>query len=638
VKVASDARTKLPASTEMGPTLGSQAVSLAIILPSRNPAGLAAFIKHVTTPGDKAFRHYLTPAEFAARYGASLTDYKDIAGWARAHGLIPGEEYSAHTVLPVTGSVKNLNAAFNVTLIDYKDSKGNIFYNADRAPTVPSAVASRVTSVIGFNNINRYEPLVRKAPSGTRQQTAGGTGSGGAYAAADLRTAYSVPTAPPGAPGETLAVFEQGGFDPNDVATYLTANGLPKKYVVARGVNGYGGGIDDPNVELEAVLDIDMEIGTNPKLKALLVYEDGQDPFGVALVDSFAAIASDDKAQTISVSYGLDEALQDPADIQAENTALMQEVAQGQTVFVSAGDRGAYGDLGNGLNAPDPGSQPLVTSVGGTTLFTGPGEIYLDEITWNELASLGFATGGGVSSIWPIPSWQLVGGVSVAAANGGSSTYRNVPDIAAVGDPFTGVAVYSALNGGWIQLGGTSVSSPIWAGYTSVINATSKALGLGQIGFANPVLYTLGENYFAFNDVVDGTNGDALIYGIPGFSAGFGYDNVTGWGSPAFFTAVDWSLLPTFGNTNPPPSPNGLKGVAGKASVALSWTPATGATGYLVEGIDLATFASTPNVIVLGSKATLAGLTSGTQYEFEVFSISPGGTTASVPIYLTTTN
>jgi kumamolisin len=547
-----------------------------------------------------------------------------------------GEEYSAHTVLPVTGSVKDIETAFHVQFVDYKDAKGNVFFAADRAAEVPDALASKITSVIGFNSANRYVPLARKLPAGAHPNT-GGTGPLGAYGASDLRTAYNVPAAPGGVPGETLAVFEQGGFAPTDVTTYLTTNGLPKKSVVARGVNGYGGGIDDPGVELEAVLDIDMEIGINPALKQVLVYEDGQDPFGVALVDSFAAIASDDKAQTISVSYGLDEALQDPTDIQAENTALEQEVAQGQTVFVSAGDYGAYGDEGYGLNAPDPGSQPLVTSVGGTTLFTGPGEEYLDEITWNELATRGFATGGGVSSVWPIPTWQVANGTSVATTNGGSSTNRNVPDIAAVGDPFTGVAIYSALNGGWIQIGGTSVSSPIWAGYTSVVNATSKALGLGQLGFSNPTLYELGENYYAFNDIADGTNGDALIYGIPGFSAGYGYDNVSGWGSPSSYTALDWALLPTFGNTDPPPAPNDLKGAASSTSVTLHWAAAAGATGYLVEGINLSTFASTPNIITLGDVAKVKGLTPGTEYEFEVLSISPGGTDASVPIYLTTT-
>ncbi|MGK3868231.1 hypothetical protein ABI118_15640, partial [Enterococcus faecium] len=84
---------------------------------------------------------------------------------------------------------------------------------------------------------------------------------------------------------------------------------------------------------------------------------------------------------------------------------------------------------GSGLHAPDPGSQPLLTSVGGTKLHTGTGQVYAGEAVWNSSAG---ATGGGVSSVWKIPTWQVVNGVSVAKANGGSSTNRNVPDIAAV--------------------------------------------------------------------------------------------------------------------------------------------------------------------------------------------------------------
>jgi kumamolisin len=636
VRISSDGRTALPKTvTLVGPTLGTTSITVAMILPSRDPARLQSFIARVSQPGDPLFHHYLTPAEFALRFGASQADYKQLVTWATAHGLTPGEEYSAHTVLTLTGSVKAFQSAFGVTFTDYKDAKGNTFYNAKKSPSVPAWMNGKVTSIIGLNSMDRFVPLVRRLPAGVSPSGAG-TGVGGAYAAADLRTAYSVSPAPIGVPREVTAVFEQGGFDPNDVATYLAANGLATVPVVARGVNGYGGGIDDPNVELEAVLDIDMIIGINPAAGKVVVYEDGQDPFPVALVASFAAMASDDKAQTISVSYGVDEAQQASADIQAENTALQQEAAQGQTVFVSAGDQGAYGREGNALNAPDPGSQPLVTSVGGTTLFTGPGEQYLNEITWNELGSRGFATGGGVSAVWPIPTWQVFNGTSVAVANGGSSTNRNVPDIAAVGDPFTGVAVYSALNGGWIQIGGTSVSSPIWAGYASIVNAVSKAFGLGQIGFANPGLYDLGENYFAYNDIVDGNNGDAPLYGIPGFSANYGYDNVSGWGTPSSFTASNWALLPTFGNTNPPPAPNGLKAKPTSASVKLTWSAAAGATGYLVEGINLATFGSTPNLFAVKTNATYGGLTPNTQYEFEVFSVSAGGTTASVPIYITT--
>ena len=413
--------------------------------------------------------------------------------------------------------------------------------------------------------------------------------------------------------------------------------------MVVRKVNGYGGGIDDPNVDLEAALDIDMVIGMNPGVRQVLVYEDGEgDPFGTELVNSLSAIASDNLAQTVSISYGLDEALQDPADIQAENVVLQQLVAQGIGVFVSSGDHGAYGDLGQGLNAPDPGAQPLVTSVGGTRLITGKHAAYVSEKVWNDLASNDGATGGGISAVWPIPSYQVMNGRSLAANNGGSSTNRNVPDVAAVADPITGVAVYSGLNGGWIVVGGTSVSAPIWAAYTSIASANAKMLGLGQIGFANPGIYELGPRTplggGGYNDIYKGSNGDKALYGVPGFKAGFGYDNVSGWGSPLPDLSNSLALLPLrLNNTTPPPAVTGLHGTTTATDATIDYVPAQGATGYLITAQNPATelFAN-DQVITQHGRAVVSGLMPDTYYRFVVYSVSPGGLTSSIDLYLKT--
>jgi kumamolisin len=630
-------------ATLVGDTDLNRPVHLAITLPLRDARGAAEFARRVSTPGDALYRHFLTPAQFAARFGASLSDYRLAAAWAKAHGLTPGEEYTAHHVLPVTGRAGDVAAAFGVHFSDYKDPAGHVFYKADAAPRIPSELTGKIDAVLGLHNVGTPVDFLSRLPKGAHL-TGGGTSVGGAYGAADLRTAYSVPVQPPEKGGETVAVFEQGGFDPNDVAVYEAKNKLPATKVVARGVDGYGGGIDDPGVELEAVLDIDTIIGINPAVAKIIVYEVGYDEaFAVGLVDSYAAIASDDKAQTISISYGVDEAQQDPNEIQAENTGLAVLVSQGQAVFASAGDNGAYGREGNGLNAPDPGSQPNLTGVGGTTLFTGTEEAYLNEITWNELGSRGFATGGGVSSVWPIPAYQAPGGTgtSVASANGGSVTNRNTPDVAAVGDPFTGVAVYSALNGGWVVgLGGTSLSSPLFAGVESIANATSKVLGFGPIGFANPTLYKVATGatltFFDFHDIADGSNGDALVYGIPGYFAGYGFDDVTGWGTPVGNDlALDLAAQPALSQSSPPPAVNGLKSKSTSTSVEVIYAKASGASGYAVEGFNLSTGGSYTTVTT-GDHATFTGLTPNTVYGFQVLSLSATGYTYSLPLYVTT--
>ena len=507
--------------------------------------------------------------------------------------------------------------------------------------------------MIGLSNYNRFAPLAKvyrklsETPgTGIQTDTAGGTGPGGAFSPADLRAAYQIPTklSIP-SKTETLAVFEQGGFDQNDVNTFLAQNHLPSVPVAVRKVNGYGGGINDPNVELEAVLDIDAAIGFNSALKEVQVYEDGDDPFGVALLDALAAMANDGTAQVISISYGLDEVQQGTAQVKAEAPLFRQLAAQGQTVFVSSGDQGAYGRTGApgaGIyNAPDPGSQPFVTSVGGTALSTLPNQQYGTEEVWNNLSPYGGgATGGGVSSVWKIPSWQLdSNGVSVAKANGGSSTMRNVPDVAAVASPYTGFAVYSAINGGWLQVGGTSLSAPLWAGYASVLDSAKRALGLGKVGFFNPFVYSFFKQgpSTAINDIFNGSNGNLSVYGLPGYTAGIGYDNCTGWGSMSGdnFT-IDYLFTPSI-KGQPPAMPRGLSATATRTSITVQWTPVLNANGYIA--VAALQYASSIDV-TQRTKAVLGGLTPGTTYQVFVVALNKAGASQyyNDSIFVTTSN
>jgi kumamolisin len=132
-----------------------------------------------------------------------------------------------------------------------------------------------------------------------------------------------------------------------------------------------------------------------------------------------------------------------------------------------------------------------------------------------------------VSDVWSIPSYQLVHGKSIALKNGGSATFRNVPDVAADADPNTGASVYCTIYGGWVQVGGTSLAAPLWTAWVSIINADRVAKGEPRVGFLNPLLYPYGsyEGLIGFHDITSGSNGS------PGYTAGTGYDNVTGFGS-----------------------------------------------------------------------------------------------------------
>ena len=626
----------------IGPTAAAKPIGLAFYLPSRDPQGAHDFAIHVTKPHDALFHHFLTPAQFADRFGANPADVAAVVTWASQQGLTVGERSTAGTILPVTGPAEAMRAALGLTFNDYRDATGRLFSAADGAPRLPTNLQARIAGVVGLSAAAGYRPYVRKLPVGVHALSQG-TGPGGAFSASDLRTIYDVPAQAFG-PKQTLAVFEQGGFAASDVTTYLVRNKLPNVRVRDRNVNGYGGGIDDPGVELEAVLDIDMQIAMNPDAGQIIVYEDGADSFAVALLDSLSAMANDDLARSISISYGLDETLQGPTAITAENTVLTQMAAQGQAVFVSAGDDGAYGDGSLPQNVADPASQPFVTGVGGTTLLTGRHESYLTESVWNSLANpppLDGGTGGGVSVTWPIPDYQTTFGITLG--NGGSGTMRNVPDVAAVADPATGVAVYSALNGGWVQVGGTSVGAPMWAGVYSLVNAASEGLGIGPAGYANPELYGLGifggPLGSAFNYVQVGNNGNPNYFNgyTPGFSAGPGYDNCTGLGTiSGEYLIADFVTGPTINSPTPPPAPNGLKSTATSDSITLTWTGAKVDTGYLVLGFNYATGVPATTTLLKKRSITITGLAPKTAYFIYAVAITPTGSAESAPVIVTT--
>lgn len=611
-------------------------ISVILSLPLSDPKGAAEFVQRVSNPADPVYRHYITPDEFAARYGANASDYAALKEWATANGLDIVHEAASRTFLTVRGTTAQFQTLFKTKLNNYRSPDGKEFYSASVEPTIPDAIATTVTGLIGLTNSVQYAPLAKVGRTfgedatarGIGTDTAGGTGPGGAYSSSDLRSVYKIPTFGDVAP-QTVAVFEQGGFYESDVQKYLQRMGLPNRPVEEVAVDRYNGSVNDPTVELEAVLDIDMVIAIDPGVKEVLVYEDGWDPFAVALLDALDQVATDNKAAILSISYGLDEVQQGDTQIAAENTALTQLAAQGITVLASAGDNGAYGQTGTNtypatLNVSDPGSQPLVTCVGGTSLYTGPHEVRLGEAVWNwlGLGLNGGATGGGVSAHWPIPTWQAP---SYVTPNGGSSTYRNVPDVAAVGDPFTGVAVYSRVNGGWLQMGGTSVSAPLWAGYLSVLNAGLQYVTGQKLGFFNPTFYTSNTAPGFLYPVFDGNNGDPTMDGTPGYNAGLGYNNCTGAGT-IYGGGFGVQILSSETGGTPPGRENIFDPTLTDTTAFFHWSQAKRATGYVI-GLFLPQHDFFECFVTKGTSITFSNLLPKSQYHLSVYAVNKNGAT-----------
>lgn len=583
----------------------SKIIAVSLTLPLSDLPGAKQYVQSIYSPWDPLYRKYLTPDEFAAKFGANAADYAVLKDWANANGLEISQESIARTLLTVRGTVSQFQTLFKTQLNTYRSPDGQEFISASIKPAIPNAIAGKVAGVIGLTNSIQYAPQMRIHKVLGEDINAApiegqGTGPGGAFYAADLRQAYSIPDFGDVRP-QTIGVFEEGGFTMSDVTTYLKANKLKNPGVEAVKVNGYDGSVND--TEGEAVADIEMLIGINPHLAKVLVYEAAGNGFPVDLANALAQVADDDRVSVLSISYGLDEAEQTDSALSEEGYLTIQLASEGIAVFASSGDEGAYGRTGVEsypalLNVADPGSQEYITCVGGTSLYVDSTGNYQSETAWNTLSLNAAATGGGVSSYWTIPFYQNPG---VVSQNGGSTTFRNVPDVAAIGDPYTGVAVYSKVNGGWLQIGGTSISTPIWASYLSILNAASEDLTKSRIGFANWIIYNMngGSPSSVLYDITSGFNGDAGIYGTPGYNAGPNYDNCTGLGSMSG-PITAYNFLTTEGGYRatghegkaPPSAITDLVAKPGKTSVKLTWKPAQGATGYVVLVLSVRSFGS----------------------------------------------
>jgi subtilase family serine protease len=259
----------------------------------------------------------------------------------------------------------------------------------------------------------------------------------------------------------------------------------------------------------EQALDIEMAISMAPSLKEVIVYVGNSD------VSIFNRMASDNIAKQLSCSWGWkdDEPSLDP---------IFKEMAmQGQSVFVATGD--------DGSNTPAstvwPADDPWVTAVGGTDLATkGAGGPWAFETGWS--GSAGMPSKNGV----PIPTYQLLPGV-INSQNDGSTTLRNIPDVAAEAN----TNQYSCFdNSCYAGNGGTSYAAPQWAGFIAMANQQAVEGGESTLGFLNPALYNIGVGtgyHSDFHDIISGNNGK--------YNAVPGYDLVTGWGSPTGPDLID---------------------------------------------------------------------------------------------------
>ena len=597
-----------------------QPVALALTLPLHHQAELADLLHGLYDPQDPRYGQYLSPDEFAARFSPTPAEYARVVAYAKAMGLTVTGTHPNRTVLDVSAPAGQVEHAFGLHLSVYQSQQdGRYFFAPDAEPQVPVSVAGLVSGVAGLSSASEWRPhRVRRPmpeitpdldPYAAPLET--GSGPGGGLAPADIKAAYNLSSMPQTGSGQTLGLFELDGYTPSDISAYESAFGLPAVPLQNVLIDGYSGAAGSGADEV--TLDIELQTALAPNASKILVYEGPNSDAGV--VDTYNKIATDNLAKEISTSWGEAEQYPSASVRSSENTAFQQMAAQGQSIFAASGDSGAK-DNGSSLSVDDPASQPYMVGVGGLALSTnGAGGSYKSETTWNNNIGAG---GGGISTVWTIPSYQS--GVAGSSASKGSTTHRNVPDVSLDADPETGYAIY--YSGGWTIYGGTSCAAPLWAAFTSLVNQKRAAAGSSLLGFANPPIYTLAASSAYANDFHDVADGSTNKY----YPAVAGYDDATGWGSfngAGLLSDLSGGAAPA---PTVPAAPTGVTATAGSMQAALSWTGSTGASSYTVYR-GTSSGSETPLKSGLTTTSfTDTGLTNGTTYFYQVAAVNSAGT------------
>jgi kumamolisin len=520
--LAGSDRAPLPGAREIGPANPNETVDVTIRLRSR--AGKKPIVNPEEFRKPVESRKLYSRQKYAQEHGADPADIARVEKFAQEHNLKVKEKSAARRTVILSGNVTAMNKAFGVELKEYDHPSGKYRGRTGKVH-LPADLHEVVEGVFGLDNRPQAKPHFRRrhARAGARAATVNVS-----YSPLQVATIYDYPTGD--GTGECIALIELGGgFNPTDLSNYwaqLNLTKTPTVSAVSVG-NGSNSPTGDPNgPDGEVMLDIEVAGSIAPGAKIVAYFAENTDA-GFLNAITTAIHDTTNNPSIVSISWGGPESSWTQQAMTSMDEAFQSAAAMGVTITVAAGDNGSTdGVTTDTLNHVDfPASSPNVLACGGTTLQAS-GNTITDEVVWNELANNEGATGGGISDVFPLPSYQ--GSANVPpSANPGAHVGRGVPDVAGDADPSTG---YDTLVDGQSGvIGGTSAVAPLWAGLIARINQN-----IGKpVGFINPLLYQDDSSDDATNDITQGNNG--------AYSAGPGWDACTGLGSP-IGTGVEASL------------------------------------------------------------------------------------------------
>ncbi|MDE1163367.1 MAG: Ig-like domain repeat protein [Acidobacteriaceae bacterium] len=630
---------RLPGSTQL------TSLMLQFSLSSTQQADLDQLLLSQHDPKSAQYHQWLTPTQFNERFGISDADLARVTAWLQSQGFSIVE--ASPMRVQFSGTSSQVEAAFNTQLHQYTTADTTYFANSTEI-SLPAALNGVVSDVNGLNSLRPHGNHIKyggsTTPKSTQMSPNYTAGSGNHYMTPDdVRTIYNVAplyTAGYTGAGQTIVVVGQSEVVASDISDFRKLFGgntnLQLTLVPSTGTATFISGDEG-----ESDLDIEYSGAIAKDATINFVYTGTSSNVFTAI--QYAIV--NDLAPVISVSYGTCETSLSTTTRASYDTLYQQANAQGQTIVVASGDSGATGcdassntSATKGLELQFPGASSYVTAIGGTEFNEGSATYwnstnnsaygsalsYIPEMVWNDtVASGGLAAGGGgASTVYTKPSWQVATGVP---ADGKRDTPDISLDSASAHDPyFYCTSAYSASTscaaGSTYYAGGTSFAAPIFAGILTIYNQATGAAGQGNF---NTTLYPLyGTTPSAFHDITVGNNNSPCTSGSTncpagttsiGYSATTGYDLATGLGSIDAYVLA--TALPKYGTGSQPvistttitasiASPYPTQSVTFTATVASTSTAIAGTVQFYVDG----TVSGTPVTIANGT-ATSAGLT-----------------------------
>ena len=493
----------------------NQPIRVSVVLKLRDEAQMRAFLARSRSLSMPT-RQVMTPAQLQGHL-PTAAQAEAVADYLKGAGFSNVSVSSNRMIVNATGTAAVVQSAFKTSLVNVRTHDGRAAFANNSPIRIPAALQDTVQAVLGLQTVHKAHTL--KTHVGFRI---------GAHFPQEFADIYNASDLPP-ASDVAVAVWGWGSMAQtiDDLDTFITANGLQPvdTHVVCTDINGIdpdtaeglgGTSIGDPacngNVDqgsIEWDMDSQIILGMTGGVKSMTFYA-AYGAYNTTVTDALNEIVNptvgEPLPRVINASFGECERYQDAnqggdGSMQADDALFQIGVAQGQTFSVSTGDFGADEcGFGNPRNSASyPASSPWVVAASGTTLLVSANG-WANENVWLD-------SGGSPSSAEAAQPWQ-------AGLTYGTFAGARGPDVAFDGNPSSGAVVLN--DGNYYQVGGTSLSAPLFAGAWARILQTNPGLG-----FAAPYLYTLPAS--VLHDVISGTN--------HGYSAKLGWDWATGLGS-----------------------------------------------------------------------------------------------------------